>query len=163
MGAIMSIWSALFSTNPAAAVGQAAGSVVKDTLGGIGTLAKDIRTAITGKDPEKQAEIDLKLQELEAQALKGQMDITLAEAQSSSVFVSGARPALIWICDLAIFFYFIPQYCIASYMWASAYIKTGAIVPFPIAEPKGLIELVVVLLGAATLRSIDKNNQVASK
>ena len=38
---------------------------VGEIFTGIGSLAKDIRTAITGIDPQKQAEIELKLVEME--------------------------------------------------------------------------------------------------
>jgi len=67
-------------------------------FGGIGTLAKDIREAITGDLPaDKQAEIQQKLMEIELQASQGQMEINKVEAASSSLFVAGWRPAVGWI------------------------------------------------------------------
>jgi hypothetical protein len=50
-------------------------------LGGIGTLAKDIRSAITGDiSPEKKAEINTKLLELEAASASVQAKVIMAEA-----------------------------------------------------------------------------------
>lgn len=67
-------------------------------LGGIGTLAKDIRQAITGDLPaEKQAEIQQKIMEIELAASQAQTRINEIEAGSSSLFVSGWRPACGWI------------------------------------------------------------------
>ena len=42
------------------------GTAIKDTLGGVGELAKDIKTIITGDlDPEKAADILLKTAQIE--------------------------------------------------------------------------------------------------
>ena len=67
---------------------------------GIGKLAKDIRAAITGKEPidaTKAAEIALKVQELEAQIEKSRMDVVLAEASSKDPWTSRARPAFMYV------------------------------------------------------------------
>ncbi len=67
---------------------------------GIGTLAKDIRTAITGKEPidaSKAAEIALKVQELEASLETARMQVMLAEASSSDKWTSRARPAYMYV------------------------------------------------------------------
>jgi hypothetical protein len=49
-------------------------------LGGIGTLAKDIRSAITGDiSPEKKAEINTKLLELEAASNAVQAQVIMSE------------------------------------------------------------------------------------
>jgi len=67
---------------------------------GIGTLAKDIRTAITGKEPidaTKAAEIALKLQELEASIEQGRTAIIVAEASSQDKWTSRARPAFLYV------------------------------------------------------------------
>ena len=66
-------------------------------MSGVGTLAKDIRQAITGELPaEKQAEIEMKLTELESQAMSAQAMINLEEAKSEKLFVAGWRP-FFWI------------------------------------------------------------------
>jgi len=66
-------------------------------LGGIGTLAKDIREAITGDLPaERKAEINQKILELELAATQAQTLINIEEAKSENIFVSGWRP----VCGL---------------------------------------------------------------
>lgn len=71
---------------------------------GIGALAKDIRVAITGKEPisaDKAAEIALKVQELESEVEKGRTSVLVAEASSSDKWTSRARPSFMYV------FYFV--------------------------------------------------------
>lgn len=71
---------------------------------GIGTLAKDLRAAITGKEPisaDKAAEISLKVQELETNIETARMSVMQAEASSSDKWTSRARPGFLYL------FYFI--------------------------------------------------------
>ena len=74
----------------------------KGLMEGAGTLAKDIRTAITGIDPVKQAEIEAKLAEMESAAMLAQTTINLEESKSASKFVSWWRPAVGWTCVVAL-------------------------------------------------------------
>lgn len=76
------------------------GALIKDALGGIGQLAKDIRTAITGKEPIDQAkaqELALKATELVAQVDNATISVALAEAQSSDKWTSRARPSFMYV------------------------------------------------------------------
>ena len=58
--------------------------VVKETLGGIGNLVKDIKTIATGKiDPEKAAEILTKAAQLEAAINQYQANVVTAEASGN--------------------------------------------------------------------------------
>jgi hypothetical protein len=56
-------------------------------------------------DPAQQAAAKLQLMQLqqtgELAAITGQMDINKVEAGNQSLFVSGGRPFIIWICGLA--------------------------------------------------------------
>jgi hypothetical protein len=71
-------------------------------LSGVGSLAKDIRAAITGKeliDPQKQAEINMMLLELEARAMEAdtkldsfRTDIIVAEANGEGYIQRNWRP-----------------------------------------------------------------------
>lgn len=134
-----------------------AGGGIKSTMEGIGSLAKDIRSAITGEiSPEKKAELDAKAQELDGLAMQAQNQINLAEAQSTSWWVAGWRPFIGWICGLSLGCYFIPQYLMAVVIWSIGCWHTKAIVPFPIAEPKGLTELLLAMLGMGVLRTVEK-------
>lgn len=85
-------------------ISELTSSGVGALLGGIGGLAKDIRQAITGElPPEKQAEIQNKIMELELQASQAQTKINEIEAGNTNLFVSGWRPFCGWTgaCALA--------------------------------------------------------------
>ncbi len=125
---------------------------------GIGTLAKDIRSAITGEiSPEKKSEIEMKLLEIENAQLAAQTEINKAEAQSEHLFVSGWRPAVGWCCVLGLFYsFFVQPLC----GWASSIWKFA---PPPLLDMGVLLQLLVGLLGLAGLRSWEKKEGVASK
>lgn len=141
---------------------------------GIGTLAKDLREAITGKtilDPAKQEEFLYKMAALQDAAVarqleyekavaEGQIAINKAEAANASVFVSGWRPAVGWVCVSGLFYTFILK-PILPWMIAVGALMTGgvSIVP-PLPEvPMGdLIVLLAGMLGLAVTRSVDKFN-----
>lgn len=82
----MSVFSELMS-------GAASG-----VFSGIGGLIKDIRQAFTGEmSPEKRAEIELKLMELEAVSANAQMEMIKAEASSADPWTSRARPMFMYV------------------------------------------------------------------
>ena len=136
--------------------GTAVGSTIKETLGGVGTLAKDIRTALTGKDATKEAEIELKAQEIEALAQQGQVAINIEEAKSASFWVAGWRPFIGWVCGFSMGCYFVPQYIMATVIWTKACWTAKEILAYPIAQPEGLIELLIAMLGLGALRTYEK-------
>ena len=73
--------------------------LINISLDSIGNLIKDIREAITGKgieDPNKKAELEYKLAQLEFALKQGQLEINKAEAQNPNWFVAGWRPAIGW-------------------------------------------------------------------
>ena len=72
---------------------------------GVGTLAKDIRTAVTGKEPldaNKAAELALKIQELESNIEQARISVMLAEASSSDKWTSRARPGFLYLFYLVV-------------------------------------------------------------
>jgi len=84
------------------------GDTIKGTLEGAGSLAKDVRTAITGEIPaEKRAEIESKLFEIEAKVKESQANIVIAEAKGDSWLQRNWRPlVMIWFAVLISLFYF---------------------------------------------------------
>lgn len=80
-------------------LGEITASGVGALMGGIGTLAKDIREAITGKEwtPELQAEIQKKAMDLELASTNAQMEMIKAEASSSDPWTSRARPMFMYV------------------------------------------------------------------
>lgn len=119
---------------------------VKDALSGIGDLAKDVRTAITGKDPA----LDAKLAELTNQVNLAQLKVNETEAASASIWVSGWRPFVGWICGTALAVQYLVFPVAAIFM------------PVPAYDFSELINLLLALLGIATLRTIEKSKGVAS-
>ena len=141
---------------------------------GIGTLAKDLREAITGKtilDPAKQEEFLYKMAALQDAAVvekvqyeqvvaEGQLAINKAEAANASVFVSGWRPAVGWVCVSGLFYTFILK-PILPWMIAvgAAMSGTVSVVPSLPDVPMGdLVVLLAGMLGLAVTRSVDKYN-----
>ncbi len=80
-------------------------SGIGDIFSGAGTLAKDIRSAVTGDiSPEKKAELAIKAQEIEERLATAQTKINEIEAGSSNFFIAGARPSIMWICAAGLFY-----------------------------------------------------------
>lgn len=130
----------------------------KGLFSGLGSLAKDIRTAITGVDPDKAAAIEEKLLELEAAADQAQNEINKVEAANPSLFVSGWRPAVGWICVFALGWYYILA---PSLTWIMSAFKIEMGIPqFDTGE---LISLLFGMLGMSGLRTYEKKMGRASK
>jgi hypothetical protein len=132
---------------------------VNGLLTGIGTFAKDIRVAITGKDPVKEAEAMQKLLEIEFAAQKAQSDINLVEAQNPNLFVSGWRPAVGWVCTAALAWY----YVVAPFLTWFLKLFNVQSVTIPQFDTGSLITLLFGLLGIGGLRSYEKIKGVAGK
>lgn len=85
--------------------GKAAGETIKATSDGLVGLATGIRSAITGDPtPDKIAEIQRMAMEFEQQSKNLQAEINKEEAKHESVFVSGWRPAIGWVCAIGLFY-----------------------------------------------------------
>jgi len=125
---------------------------VKGLMEGAGSLAKDLRSAITGEiGPEQKAAIELKLTEIEAMGQQAQIEVNKIEAQHPSIFVSGWRPFVGWICGLGVFYHFIG---FSLLQWTVAVFKLD-ITPPPI-DTEGLLSLIFALLGVGGLRTLEK-------
>jgi len=91
-----------------------------------------------------------------------QVQLNMLEAQHSSVFVAGWRPHIGWVCGIALFMFFVPQYAAASVVWIVAIHEGGwaDVPPYPV-TPDALLELVLAMLGMASLRTAEKRMGVA--
>ena len=127
---------------------------VGSVLTGIGSLAKSIRAAITGKevlDPTKLAELEAQVLQIEAQAMAAQTEINKIEAGHASLFVAGWRPAIGWVCATGLFYHYLGCSLI---QWIVAAFKLN-IIP-PAIETEGLLSIVFALLGLGTMRTFEK-------
>ena len=69
------------------------GDTIKGTLEGAGSLAKDIRSAITGEmNPETKGKLEAQLLTLESDILKVQANVIMAEAGGKSWLQRSWRP-----------------------------------------------------------------------
>jgi hypothetical protein len=146
-------------------------------LGDIGNVFTSIREAITGekiKDPAEMAKISLQLSQLEQMANQGQISINKIEAAHKSLFVAGWRPFIGWVCGVAIAYAFVGQPLIE---WGVAIANvttdiitvdadgvktiTKELVKTPIIDSDTLYQLVLAMLGMATLRTYEKKNSVS--
>jgi hypothetical protein len=113
-------------------------------------------------DPEKAAAAKLELfkmqQSGELAAMAGQMEINKVEAANPSIFVSGWRPAIGWICGAG----FAVQFVIGPLAeWGSA--LYGHPVKFPAMDTGTMMPLLLGMLGLGGLRTAEKLADKASK
>jgi hypothetical protein len=130
-------------------------AAVNIDLNNIGKIATDIRSALTGKiSPDKQAEIELKLLEMENQAMTAQIELNKVEAANPNIFISGWRPYIGWICGAAmsLYYFFFPIFRAIS--------PDATLPEFDMGE---LMPLVMALLGLGGMRSWEKKNGVQGK
>jgi hypothetical protein len=157
--------------NPAASVAQGA---VTGVLSGLTDAANGVREAVTGKlSAEHQAEFDMKWQTLTQKLLEGQQSINLADANSGSNFRGGWRPAIGWVCAIALFFYFVPPIAMAtllwtiqcvSVMWNAVDISKTGLPLFPLKlDPTDVLGLVGSLLGMSMIRSYDRSKETRNR
>lgn len=130
-------------------------------MGGIGTLAKDLRAAITGKEPisaERAAELAVRAQEIEVEILRAENTILLAQAEinkveaaNPSLFVSGWRPAIGWVCSIGLAVEFVLAPIV---QWG--FLLAQRPVTLPTFPTESLMGLVVSMLGLAAYRTYEK-------
>ena len=112
-------------------------------------------------DPTQRAAAQLELLKLQQSGQLAEMiaqtDINKVEAANPSLFVSGWRPAVGWVCVGGLIYTFIAQPLLAWYS-TSYHIALP-----PILELGTLITLLGGMLGLSGLRTVEKVNSVASK
>jgi hypothetical protein len=90
-----------------------------------------------------------------------QAQANLVDANSPWWFQRGWRPSYGWVGSISLFFYFVPQYVIASYLWTVMCLAQHKIIDFPISATP-ILELTGLLLGVyGTQRMVEKLNGVA--
>jgi hypothetical protein len=125
----------------------------------------DIGTKLIDKlipDPKAKAEALQKLQDLEQSGdlavISGQNEINKIEAANPSLFISGWRPFIGWVCGSALAFQLVVGPLV---VWAGALVKQP--VSLPIMQTELLTTLLVGMLGLGGMRTVEKLQGVASK
>ena len=106
---------------------------------------------------EMQQTGELAVLAAETDLAKGQISVNEAEAANPNLFVSGARPAILWICGIAMAYAaiiepvarFIAQVCVGY---------GGA---FPVLNTELTLQVLLGLLGLGGLRTYEKVKNVA--
>lgn len=107
-------------------------------------------------DPGQAAQAKLELVKLqqsgELAQITGQLEINKVEAASASVFVSGWRPFIGWICGVGLGYQFLIYPILVGFVPQIRELDLGT-----------LITLLGGLLGLGTLRTVEKLNGVAAR
>lgn len=105
-----------------------------------------------------QQEGELKALLADVELAKGQMEVNKAEAENPSVFVSGWRPGVGWVCVLALF----SQFIVRPFFEFGAHLA-GYVVQYPGLDTGDLMTLLTGMLGIGVMRTTEKLRGVASK
>lgn len=126
---------------------------------GIGDAVSGIINAVKGQiPPEKLAQIQLEEQKIQNSILIAQAEINKTEAASSSVFIAGARPALMWVFVLAYLLNYIVR---PITQWILDVRGVG--VTLPNLDMSEMVPVLVGMLGLGTMRSFEKFKGVQGK
>ena len=109
-------------------------------------------------DPAEKAKAEAQLRADLMAWDKAQTDVNAAEAQSSSLFVSGWRPAVGWVCCAALTWTYILQ-PIAAFALA----QLGYLTALPRLDMGEMMPILLGMLGLGGLRSWEKTKGVAAK
>jgi hypothetical protein len=121
------------------------------------TAGVDLATTVINKIwPDKSAAEAAQLAAAVA-LVQGQMDVNKAEAASPNAFTSGWRPAIGWVCGLALLF----QYILRPMLMWFGVIAGHQWPPLPGIDDN-LWQLMLGLLGLGGLRTFEKTKGVAS-
>lgn len=108
-------------------------------------------------DPGAKAQAEKELRDSLLAWDTGQMQINANEAANPSLWVSGARPALLWICAVGFGWHYIAYP--ALFFIGSLFHVTG--MPTTSGIDGGLFELAIALLGLGGMRTYEKIKGVA--
>jgi len=115
----------------------------------IGVAGKVLDKFVEDKDLKTKLEAELKSQVISLDLAQAQANIE--QAKHPSIFVSGARPAIMWICAFGLGWQFVFQ---PIAIWVLAVGSFDVILPH--IQTEGLLTLTLSLLGLGGMRSFEK-------
>lgn len=120
----------------------------------IGIGGKILDKFVEDKDLKTKIAAELKKEALKLDALQAQANIE--QSKHPSIFVAGARPAIMWICALGLLtqFFILPIAEWATAIWMPE-------VTLPKLATEELMTLTLSLLGLGSMRSYEKAKGVA--
>ena len=120
----------------------------------IGVAGKILDKFVEDKDLKIKLEAELKTQLISLDLAQAQANIE--QAKHPSIFVSGARPAIMWVCCFALGWQFILA-PISSWGLAIWY----PVIVLPVLDTQSLMTLMLSLLGLGGMRTVEKWKGVA--
>ena len=115
----------------------------------IGVAGKVLDKFVEDKDLKTKLSHELKSQIVSLDLAQAQTN--LEQAKHSSVFIAGARPAIMWICAFGLGWQFVFQ---PVFVWGLA--VSGSDLTIPMIPTEGLMSLTLSLLGLGAMRSAEK-------
>jgi len=130
-------------------------SILTDLVsGGVGGIIESVGKVagdlITTDKERMQADLDA--YNAETTRMQGQVDVNKIEAGSSSFFVAGARPFIMWICGIA----FAYASVVEPMLRFGAKVWFGYHGDFPIIDTNLTMQVLFGILGLGVMRSYDK-------
>lgn len=117
------------------------GSAVAEPIEAVGNVVDALFTS----DEERLDKELIRTRLLQKPALV-QAEINKVQAQHRSTFVAGARPSILWVCSLGLFFSFLVNPVL---QWVTG--EAGPNLPMDT-----MMELVLAMLGLSGLRTVEK-------
>jgi hypothetical protein len=150
----MAFLSDLFGASGVAALGGKIADIVKSRVPDVNAQAA------------MQADLEKMLLSQDFQLAQGQAEINKVEAASGSLFVAGARPAVIWVAVGALLLATWPKAIVLTVFWgmqAYASLRHGSpIPPYPTLDTGDLMAMLGSLLGVGIPRTLEKMKGVAT-
>jgi hypothetical protein len=138
------------------------GGGIASLIGSIGTTAKNLRAAITGKEIETEEgrlkiiqmshDIEVAALEMDKQASLAQIEVNKIEAASPDMFRAGWRPAVGWLCVAALGY----QFLLRPILPWSVGLFNHTIAPMPELDMSSLMTLLCGMLGLGGMRTWEK-------
>lgn len=125
---------------------------IGEIIGAVGKIADDLTTS----DKERMA-AELDAYKAESERMGGQVEINKIEAASQSLFVSGGRPFVVWVCAFALAYAAVIE-PIARFVATVGFAYAG---PFPVIDTDLTTQVLLGLLGLGAYRSVEKIKGVA--
>tara|TARA_R100001086_G_scaffold198454_1_gene114788 strand:+ start:607 stop:1008 length:402 start_codon:yes stop_codon:yes gene_type:complete len=115
----------------------------------IGVAGKILDKFVEDKDLKTKLSAELKAQIISLDLAQAQANIE--QAKHPSVFIAGARPAIMWICAFGLGWQFVFQ---PIALWGLAVSNMDIVLP--VIQTEGLMTLTLSLLGLGSMRSFEK-------
>jgi len=125
----------------------------------IGPIIGPLLDRIPNENERKRAQEQVEAQMLGAMTslVQGQLEINKTQAQHGSIFVAGARPAIMWICGIALGWNYILQPILSWVM----FIGGTDLAMAPQLDTSELTTILLGMLGLGGLRTYEKRLGVA--